>query len=47
MLLHVDAVLTSVDTVDINQKNSHESCVDGIACVDCVDAADSERQVFR
>ena len=50
MLLYVDAVLTGVDTVDAIAKISHaivRALMTHVACVDCVDATDKERQVLR
>ena len=50
MLLYVDAVLTGVDNVDAIAKMSHaivRALMTHVACVDCVDATDKERQVLR
>ena len=50
MLLYVDAVLTVVDNVDTIAKMSHaivRALMTHVACVDCVDAIDKERQVLR
>ena len=47
MLLYVDAVLTGVDNVDVIVKTSHaivRALMTHVACVDCVDATDKERQ---
>ena len=50
MLLHVDPVLTGVDNVYAIAKISHaivRALMTHVACVDCVDATDKERQVLR
>ena len=50
MLLYVDAVLNGVDNVDAIAKMSHavlRALMTHVACVDCVDATDKERQVLR
>ena len=50
MLLYVDAVLTGVDYVDAIAKMTHaivRALMTHVACVDCVDAIDKERQVQR
>ena len=50
MLLYVDAVLTGVDNVDAIAKISHaivRALMTHVACVDCVDAIDKERQTQR
>ena len=50
MLLHVDPVLTGVDNVYAIAKISHaivRALMTHVACVDCVDVRDKERQVQR
>ena len=50
MLLLVDPVLTGVDSVDVIEKISYfivRALMTHVACVDCVDATDKERQGMR
>ena len=49
-MLHVDAVLTGVDSVDMILKISYfivRALMTPVACVDCVNAADKETKVLR
>ena len=50
VLLHVDAVLTDVDNVDMIQKLSkiyERAMMTHVASVDCVDAPDKEGDLLR
>ena len=50
VLLHVDAVLTGVDSVDMIQKIfdfTEMASMTHVSCVDPTDAADKERHVLQ
>ena len=50
MRVHVDVVLTGVDSADMIEKMSQfivGALLTHVACVDCVDTSDKEIQVLR